>query len=782
MKDLLAKLKNLDYKQVAIDHGEKAGVAIIGLFVLIALAGTSWSRYERTPQEFLDKVAQGEANLAASQWPDEERQKLLAAPDVIQLLEQVDAQKDLSVFEYRTPFFWPLYSKREKYKEPEWLPVRELIADAGYAILEFQKESAEEEGEEVAAGTETEAEGAETETGTTVAQATTGPQFGPTVDELAPRKTGPASRTLPSSRTIPGAIAPPGVGMGLDEEEAEYGMGMEEEMEEEEPEEEEEDYGAEAMEEDEYYGGMEEEEAGYYGTTSPLAMRNTEARGLRYVAVRGVFPYKEQLEKLADALNIPVAADAEPYLDFFDFELQRQKAVPGPDPWAGPWERVDIQDAFDVLNKVVGYDVDPVDAVMQDAVFTMPLPYRVAGEWGDRATHPRIATLSKDQAEQQAVLNQKLTEIYQQLMRRKQEPFRKRGFAVGQLDVRTVRTELAASGTDMRKVIETIKQELASGKVEGLPPGVDPQKLLQDIDKMQLTAIGQYLLFRYLDFDVEPGNAYRYRVRLVVRNPNYQRPIAELVDPASAEGFTRTTPWSEPSNVVVVPQDEQVFVSAASVSRDGSDVNCTFEVFKWYEDSGTTIRAVLDKLHAGDQVGGKVTTEVLRPAENTFQDEEIEVETKNYLVDIAPRALALPGFDPRQHRDLELEARAKISLPVADEALIMKPSGRLVVIDSVSSRPLRQQALARLKAQNEPWQDLKKEKPKSSTLASKRGRRGRGRGLYEEEEMDEYYDEGMEEDMSEYGEEGEEAPVATRRRGRSFGPIRRGRFPSRRRR
>ncbi|HID22647.1 MAG TPA: hypothetical protein EYP14_09630, partial [Planctomycetaceae bacterium] len=349
-----------------------------------------------------------------------------------------------------------------------------------------------------------------------------------------------------------------------------------------------------------------------------------------------MFPYKAQLEKLAHALNIPIAADAEPYLDFYDFVLERQKAVPGPNPWSGPWEKVDIQNAYDVLKNVVDYDVPIVDVAYTDAVFTMPLPYRVAGEWGEKVTHPRIKKLSKEQAEEQMLLNAKMLELYEK-MKKEQEPFQKRGFAIGQVDIRDVRSQVAS--TNMRQVLDMIKQELQSGEYtsfqEGLGKQFDPDQLIRDLSQTPVATSAQVLLFRYLDFDVEPGNAYRYRVRLVVRNPNYQRPIAELVDPASAEGFTRMTPWSEPSNMAFVPQDEEVFLSGVNRVRGRSDISADLEVFKWYEDSGTMIRANLAKLHAGDPVAGVVTTEVLRPAEQTFEEEEgVEVKTKNILVDL----------------------------------------------------------------------------------------------------------------------------------------------------
>ncbi len=61
-------------------------------------------------------------------------------------------------------------------------------------------------------------------------------------------------------------------------------------------------------------------------------------------------------------------------------------------------------------------------------------------------------------------------------------------------------------------------------------------------------------LFRYVDFDVEPGQQWRYRVRLEVVNPLFGVPAERLADPESSKGRTRRTPWSEPSDPASVPR------------------------------------------------------------------------------------------------------------------------------------------------------------------------------------------------------------------------------------
>ena len=61
-------------------------------------------------------------------------------------------------------------------------------------------------------------------------------------------------------------------------------------------------------------------------------------------------------------------------------------------------------------------------------------------------------------------------------------------------------------------------------------------------------------LFRFFDFSAQPGKSYRYRVRLVLRNPNHNVPAQYLTNAQLAKGETRVSPWSEPSDIVTIPR------------------------------------------------------------------------------------------------------------------------------------------------------------------------------------------------------------------------------------
>jgi hypothetical protein len=61
-------------------------------------------------------------------------------------------------------------------------------------------------------------------------------------------------------------------------------------------------------------------------------------------------------------------------------------------------------------------------------------------------------------------------------------------------------------------------------------------------------------LFRFVDYKVEAGKQYCYRVKVALANPNFGKPDRELQDPALAQAKILETEWSEPTAPVLVPR------------------------------------------------------------------------------------------------------------------------------------------------------------------------------------------------------------------------------------
>ena len=87
---------------------------------------------------------------------------------------------------------------------------------------------------------------------------------------------------------------------------------------------------------------------------------------------------------------------------------------------------------------------------------------------------------------------------------------------------------------------------------------------------MRLEASEPYRLFQFVDYTVESGKRYAYRVRLKLWNPNYKYEPRHLV--ASPEKTTKEqfldTDWSQPSPVAMVKRDERFFLGGFEFPQD----------------------------------------------------------------------------------------------------------------------------------------------------------------------------------------------------------------------
>ena len=71
-------------------------------------------------------------------------------------------------------------------------------------------------------------------------------------------------------------------------------------------------------------------------------------------------------------------------------------------------------------------------------------------------------------------------------------------------------------------------------------------------------------MFRFIDTDVEPGKAYRYRVRFEVWNPNFKLEPELLENAALAAAAKLASPPSNESAAVAVPDSTSILVGLLS--------------------------------------------------------------------------------------------------------------------------------------------------------------------------------------------------------------------------
>lgn len=652
----MKKLKSIDFKALFINHGEKFGLALIVLIVLLALGKTSWSRYAEAPEE-LDRKAKDARQRFSSpdnRWP-KEKEESFKVVDFTDRAGQLFQPLDLAKVEFSTPLVTPLYRKREQASEPVLMAVEFLIADAGQAILGVSPANSAV----VDSGTATAAESAVPTPPGTGFRPSTQPGGANTATA------NPGGATIPPAGiTAPGQTTRMSSGPG-----GHAGPGA--------------------------HGGS----AGMPGAGGDPS--GVVARGARYVAVRGVFPLKQQLDRYQQALKVS-SADASSMFELLDFVLERQAAVAGPDPWDTKWETVSIESALEVLRECSDFDQDPVKTGVTDSVITMSLPYRLLEFWGDHATHPNIRDfqLKPEEMERELKLQEKLVEEYEKAKLQSEPRVRRRGVAPEQRDLRRMGQELM-TGPGASHNMERMMSGMAGPMTEG-----GPQTKMSSADiKDRLTANGRLLLFRYFDFDVQPGMAYRYRVKLAIRNPNFERPPAEIVSPELAEGAERETPWSNISMPAVVPASVNYFLK--DVERDPSRDDkarpnkpvASISMFEWDTKLGTMVHDTLKLTNIGQFIWEKKKSIVVNAATRSYKDDvEVAFLTGDVLLD------ASGDFDiaADQHPDLKLRPeknRSSVKLGLVPEAVVMTELGEMKELDSASERSKEQVLQQRVDAE-----------------------------------------------------------------------------------
>jgi hypothetical protein len=663
-------------KEVVIEHGEKFILGLAGVFVLIGIGTTQWSTYEKNPEEFSAKIDSGKAEFGRSTWPEDEKVKFEArdpGDEVVQLLDGIGPSQK---YEYLVKKVHRITKAREKVAEPEYLGIENLVADAGRVLIELSPEQGDVP------------EGA-------------GPEFRlGTADEVAeannidrpkdkPRIEGPRVEGPRDSRSGAGSSNPGG--------ENSYGGESAE-------------YGNESMEE--YGGASESGGASEYGGST----RNVEARGTRFAAIRGIFQMGQQVEKVKRALRLDTAQEAYMQVRFWDFELQRQTAVAGADPWANEWEDVDIDVAVKLLDRIE-FDVDVVDEQYRDAVFTMPLPYRVTGSWsraagpnGILASHPQLGRLlSEKEQQEQETRTKALLKVA--AAEEKIKEATGRGFQRVQVNTRSMRGSMMGNSSAMSAYNNELQME-ADPESNGESSGYSGSRAM---GRMDVFATPELMLFRFLDFSVVPGNAYRYRVRLKLLNPIFDRDPGELQDFASREGKYRFTPWSGISTPALIQDENEVYVAKVDPRRGVS-----IDAYQWMSETGSYVYGPFEGLDRGDRIAswtreeksrrrggeteikGGVTTEVLRPSAGTFMEEQIDFVTPNTLVDYNRETL----LDPNEHPDLELTTK-KISNSF-QEVVVVNRFGDLVRLDTVGNESAHESAKSRMIEQDDVWSSLKR--------------------------------------------------------------------------
>jgi hypothetical protein len=376
-----------------------------------------------------------------------------------------------------------------------------------------------------------------------------------------------------------------------------------------------------------------------------------ELHGFRVVTIVGKFDHKKQKEKYSKALKVDLASANPNYLRL-DIERQEQETDGS---WT-EWGKVDrnVQKKINAVLTEVEQEQVPPEAIIPTLVDR--LPYWEVGYWvgahhaalvpkeklKPKETASKAATAKKDR-------NMSISRGTSQQMTK--EGYEKAGGGMSSADYSNAMG--AESG------IAVIGGPSGGGKA-GRAGGA-----AEDFAKSS----ADWIMVRALDFDIEPDATYRYRVRIVVANPNLGwESVAPGVDTKTKE---LEGPWSEATDEVGVPPDVSTYAMRKAPSpNDMKTDKVEFQVVKWNEADGLTIVKTFENA-PGQIVGQKDNALVPNEKKDNVVAKSIDFTSHQVLAD------AMGGSRPSS----SLQGLGVSTFETPALAMLVRPDGILVVRD-----------------------------------------------------------------------------------------------------
>ncbi len=189
--------------------------------------------------------------------------------------------------------------------------------------------------------------------------------------------------------------------------------------------------------------------------------------------------------------------------------------------------------------------------------------------------------------------------------------------------------------------------DMSGGTDEAVTPNVEPK-----------------LMLRSIDFSVEPNITYRYRVRLVVKNPNYNR--ADVNPGTETAAANLSGPWSEPTVAVSVPADVSAYAQLPAQDNRRDDV-VMFQVVRWNPASGQTV-VKTDDAAPGFFIGEYGNVQEPSSEGGGAKSTAIDFNSRSFVLDSSGGRIRIP--------DIGVE-RNPFTVPAV--AMVVEPDGGVVI-------------------------------------------------------------------------------------------------------
>ena len=366
-----------------------------------------------------------------------------------------------------------------------------------------------------------------------------------------------------------------------------------------------------------------------------------ETVGKRWVVVTGVIDNAQMNKNWLEALKNPAIA----YPQYHRVDAERQTRTSDGD-WS-EWKALNDEDKYNVIDNMPEGDEEFLPALMRPEAIVDPLPFLRAGYW----TGVHVARLVPADA----------------MKAPNAMPAGGASFRAGGMG--SPANEMGRRGGGGTSVMgEMGGSRMGGQRGEGGGMGEGGGGAVEEAVTANTEAT---LMLRSLDFTVEPNMSYRYRVRLVVKNPNFERtdvnPGVETV-----KQFL-VGPWSEPTSDVTVPADVSTYAQIPAPDARRDDV-VTFQVVRWNPATGQTV-VKLDDAGPGFLIGDNGS--VLEPSSEGggAKSATIDFNSRSFVLDAIGGKSRIP--------DIGVERNTFV---VPAVAMVVEPDGSVVIRNQASDR------------------------------------------------------------------------------------------------
>jgi hypothetical protein len=380
-------------------------------------------------------------------------------------------------------------------------------------------------------------------------------------------------------------------------------------------------------------------------------------KGYRWVVLTGVLDHAKLVANYREALKNPAVA----HPNYRRLDIQRQ-TLQDDDSWS-KWENVSAEERYRVLDNLpeVDEELAPIDVLPTNLVD--PLPFLKAGLW-EKVHIASLVPKEKKEIPKAAVA------AGPGMMGRGMGSAMMGGMMGGRgmmgggsmMPGGGMRGGMMPGG-EMRGGSAGMRGAMMGG---GMMGGGTPTAN-ENVGDWRSEA--KKVMIRAFDFTAKEDETYRYRVRIVVFNPNKGR---EDVSPGVDTNVVELHgPWSQATELVSMPPDVMPYARGTMAADAASDMKVQFQVVRFSPVDGVTVPRPF-WASPGEVIGEPRTADI--PVSDGSGK-------KSKTIDFTSRQILLDVFANKKTGGYQLLPPGFIGAPIVKPslALLLRPDGSVVL-------------------------------------------------------------------------------------------------------